>query len=246
MNKWFKLFLATALIAALVAGGGGVRPALAAPGDILYRVNAGGPLVAISGALNWGEDRVRDSVPYSTGQWNCAETQVGTSSNLTGGDTMANDSGCFTGVAGTIGDAPAELFRTYRYASEGRTLSYAFRVEGGKRYTVDLYFAEPFADHGREFSVVAEGRIPAEFANITFSAAGVPIMRSTTVKVHPDDQWLNLTWQRINGEPMVSGIQITELPPDEEPPVVSITSHEDDDVAAGTVTIMAAAETTTR
>src|SRR5690606_13045459 len=117
--------------------------------------------------------------------------------------------------------------------------SYAFPVEVGKQYQIDLYFAIPFADRDRAFDVMVEGTVPANFANIAFPAPNTPMVRSAIITAN--DQWLNLTWQPISGEPLVNGIQITELAADTTPPTVSITSPADGSTVNPPVTITASA-----
>ncbi|HLV44132.1 MAG TPA: hypothetical protein VKY39_04200, partial [Aggregatilineales bacterium] len=57
MNKWTKLLLVTILIAGLVVGMSNALPTRAAPGDVIARINAGGPAVG-----GWSEDRVTSVV----------------------------------------------------------------------------------------------------------------------------------------------------------------------------------------
>src|SRR5690606_23761545 len=137
-------------------------------------------------------------------QWDCDlpgpnDGQTGTASPyLTG---SASRSGCRPQINGSVGNAPAAVFETYRYArlqsGSTQTLSYSFPVTPGREYTINLYFAEPTYDRynqRREFDVQVDGVVPTQFRDIQLYDRYEPTWRSATVTAA--DNSLDLVWIR--------------------------------------------------
>ena len=242
MKRWMKVLLLTLLAGMVIAGLGSVLPARAADGEvILYRVNAGGNQVNVTdGGPNWGRDDAnsgRNRSPYYKGD----STQF------------------FSFGAGNLGGppqgaAPANVYRMGRQAtSRNPTIRYEFPVTPGRTYRINLYFADPRdnrdSDGDRVFDVSVDGNVPSAFDNITLvrrtgSRYHIPVMK--TAEVTATDSSLDLVWVREGQSgslyPLVSGIEIIELvPQDTTPPTVSITSPANGELVSGTVQITATA-----
>ncbi|MHA7901410.1 MAG: malectin domain-containing carbohydrate-binding protein, partial [Henriciella sp.] len=204
-------------------------------GDVLYRVNSGGPVIA---ATDDGPDWSAD-----TGDVGAAGNSPYLVSTSTGTSTYNNDSassyaGNVASAPGVSTDVPLSLFDTERYdpAAVDPQLVYQFDVgadfglQPGDQVEVRLYFAEIFtgvdAAGERVFDVDVDGVIPTEFDDVdAFAEAGagnVGIVRSYTATVDADGV-LDISF--INGvqNPAVKGIEIVfagEAAPD--PSVVSV------------------------
>lgn len=145
-------------------------PDVIEPGDIVYRINAGGPQIAAS-PIPWAADQAVNGSDAS------GPANPGTPSPYvtlpSGGDKTYGTGAAITNTTG----APNALFQTERWFPSGTangTMAWAFPVTSGD-YTVKLYFAEIFPDAGtvgtRVFDVNIEGQ-PALTDYDQFSEAG--------------------------------------------------------------------------
>jgi len=220
MKRWIKVLLLTLLAGVVIAGLGSVLPALAADGDVvLYRVNSGGPEVpAIDDGPDWDMDL-----------WN------GPSQYYTGASASVTFHDAFTG---SIGNAPNEVFKRYREISSTGTIQYAFPVEAGREYTINLYFTPHYWAQS-SFRVRVDDDYPAEFSSIVVPQDGPAMMRTATVRAD-DDGYLNIDW--VGSEGVVSAVEIIGPPPDSTPPEVEITNPVDGDIVSGVIRIEADAD----
>lgn len=186
-------------------------------GDVLYRVNTGGPLVTASDAPNpdWGIDQgiitAAGNSPYlatvSAGQ---SVFTITAGSAYPGPIDMTDPSL----PAGT----PIAIFETERYDNAPLPpMEYKFPVTTGTQIEVRLYFAELFngitAPGQRLFDVALEGVVPASMVDIdAFATAGAAgaFMRSHTLTMADDT--LNIEFINNIQNPAIKAIEIIEIP----------------------------------
>ena len=185
-------------------------------GEVLFRVNVGGPLVAATdGGPDWEQD---------TGNFGDAGNSDYLAANSTGGSTFSASSGSAHPGPVDVSDlsipagTPADIFNTERYdAASAPEMLWQFPVAAGTEVEVRLYFAELFngvdAVGERVFDVEVEGAVPVAFDDIDQIATAGPkgaFMRATTVTVS-DEGVLDL--QAIHGieNPALKGIEIVKL-----------------------------------
>ncbi|MEM6693094.1 MAG: tandem-95 repeat protein [Pseudomonadota bacterium] len=145
------------------------------PGDVLYRVNAGGNEVAATdGGPAWSQDTTANNSPFlvNAGSNNQSPNNVN--------NVNATD---ITGLAGT-GMAEAVMGRERWDKSGGDAMAYAFEVEAGTEVEVRIYLAEHFqsipdandsndASGDRVFNIAVDGVVPQPFFELDpFSLAG--------------------------------------------------------------------------
>ena len=133
---------------------------ISAPGDVLYRVNAGGAEVAANdGGPAWSADQ---SAVSANGAAQTGEPSPYLVDRGVAGDDITFGSNNPTGPGNNTTSAPDELFLTERYSTLAapNNLGYAFDVPDGE-YTVNLYFDELFfsAADERIFDVEIEGAL---------------------------------------------------------------------------------------
>lgn len=185
-------------------------------GNVLFRVNTGGPLVAASDAPNpdWGIDQgvitAAGNSPYlasvSTGQ----SVYTITAGSAYPGPVDMTDPSL---PAGT----PTAIFETERYDNTPLPpMEYKFPVATGTQVEVRLYFAELFngitGPGQRVFDVSLEGVVPASMDDLdAFATAGPAgaFMRSHSLTLLDDT--LNIEF--INGvqNPAIKGIEIIDV-----------------------------------
>ena len=171
-----------------------VNVTVGAPGDPLYRVNAGGPLVS-DAPLDWSADTTSNPSPYVV---------LGTcgSCNKTFG------SGSFTGTNTT--GAPNQIYGKERWdAPANPEMTWEFPVDAGD-YELRLYFIEAFASAAGErlFDVKVEGITVLDNYDIFVAAGGtnVPVEESITTNV--TDGSLTIEFLRDVENPKVNGLEI--------------------------------------
>lgn len=212
--------------------------AVTAPGEILFRINAGGPEVAANdGGPAWsgdqGEVANNDAVvgPSSTFlvDREIDGMTTDTSDNVTYGNNPPEGPG-----ANATG-APDALFTTERFSQQANpdNLGYAFNVENGD-YTVNLYFDELFfsAENERVFDLEIEGDLVLDDYD-TFAVNGNDTgLESFDVSV--SDGELNLEFLKTTtNNPHVAAIEIVEAEAAPDPSVVSIAAPDPDNVIEG-------------
>lgn len=171
--------------------------------SVLYRVNAGGPLIeATDGNPNWSQDLASDNSPFL--------------SNNGSNSTFGTDSAIAFNPSVPLG-TPEAIFQQERWdngsPNDGDEMEWAFDVDPGSEVEVRLYFAEIFegitsADE-RVFDVAVEGVVPSAFDNIDpFAIAGfnTGFMLSDTFTI--DDGTLNLEFLHNIENPAIKGIEI--------------------------------------
>jgi hypothetical protein len=179
-------------------------------GGVTYRVNAGGPVVpASNGLADWQVDTgfANTGNPFSTQA------------------TISADSTVPTGT-------PLALFATERFdLPEGPELSYAFPVVPGAAYEVRLYFAEIYSSAAgqRVFDVSIEGTMVLDdFDILAFVAPDVGTMRAHTLTA--GDDTLNIEFDRVVDNPVISAIEIIDLSDSNAPPTLSNPGDQSDSV----------------
>ncbi len=183
-----------------------------ATGDVLYRVNAGGPeLAAADGsAPAWSKDST------------AAVGSTNASPYLTAGDAKLYNDGIGSAYKGDVtmsstlpASVPSALFSTERYdPASPEEMAWAFPVAVNQTVEVRLFFAEIFsgvdAAGQRVFDVAVEGDVPPAFNDIDpFATAGAKgaFMRSHTLTV--TDGTLNIDFLHdVIENPAIKGIEI--------------------------------------
>ena len=170
-------------------------PDMLAPGDILYRVNAGG---AVSG--DWEEDT--DAMPSSY--------------LLAGSANIETDAASVTLDGSVPAGTPTDIFTTKRIdANQAAPLmEWDFPVTPGVELEVRMYFVEMSrcSIGNRIFDVQIEGATVIDDIDVfteAGSACNVGIMRSAIVT--PLDDTLDVDFPLVNGKPStIAGFEIVE------------------------------------
>ena len=178
----------------------------AGAGAVLYRVNAGGGVVAaVDDGPAWSADQAKVSAygaaeagansPYLVGGSGRADTTYGTA---------------FTGANAT--GAPDALFETQRFSAKSGDLglAYDFDVAPGD-YEVTLYFDETWskakAPGSRVFDVLLEGQLALDDFDIT-AAFGWNVAGTKTLAATVTDGTLDLDFLQGVQNPDVNAIEI--------------------------------------
>jgi hypothetical protein len=205
----FSVLMLVSAMGVGIIGGAGV--AQAQSGDVIERVNAGGP--SVSGTPDWAGDA--SGSQYSSGGSPYSAAQ---SSGLTASD-ITNPT-----------DAPSEVFLTERYGDH----SWSFDdVTAGTEYEVRLYFAEVYhgvatssAETGdRVFDASIEGNQVLNDYDIVAETGGAATATVETFEVTPTDGTLNVSFTTEVDNAKISAIEIVEATP--EPGVLSGPSNVD-------------------
>ncbi|MEZ4731075.1 MAG: malectin domain-containing carbohydrate-binding protein [Caldilineaceae bacterium] len=194
-----------------------------APGDVLYRVNAGGPaLPAADGSTpGWSADTLVAPSAYVT--FPVDQNRVYSTSQAILLDPAVPSA------------VPTSLFQTERWdPSNGnpnplsREMRWAFSVPAGLLVEVRLYFAEIFPPINvageRVFDVAVDGTVPPVFDNIdVFTLAGSMKGKGIVLSyVTTSDGLINLDFLHGVENPQVKGIEIVEaLPVNPSAPTVA-------------------------
>ncbi|MBY8975109.1 tandem-95 repeat protein [Rhodobacteraceae bacterium NNCM2] len=223
------------------------------PGDVLYRINAGGAEVAANdGGPAWSADQA--SVPNGSAVAGASSpflvdrgidgTTVATSDDVSYGNNSP------TGPGGNNTGAPDALFTTERYSVQENpnNIGYAFDVENGN-YTVNLYFDELFFDAVGEriFDVEIEDNLVLDDFD-TFAQAGNSndsIVRSFVTNV--DDGELNVEFLKsATNNPHLSAIEIIASEPTDSVNGISVSGGDfsSDPATPNTINLAAGGSTT--
>lgn len=200
------------------------------PGEVLHRINVGGPQVATANGSqpDWSEDTATNPSPFRVAGSNGI---FPTNGNPTGGILMTDPS--------IPPYAPAAMFGIERWdqPSEPEML-WQFPIAAGTEVEVRLYFAEIFSQANtagfRVFDVEVEGVVPANLDDIDqIAIAGFKgaFMRSTTTTVSADGT-LDIEFIHVTENPAVKGIEIIALG-DAPTREITIVSPQDGDVIVG-------------
>ncbi len=199
-----------------------LNSAVVAPGTVLYRINAGGPLTAASDAdpTDWSADQ---ATSFANGS-----AVTGTPSPYYNVTPPAQDitfGASFTGTNNT--GYPDELFATERYSTipNPDNMQWDFPVENGD-YTVHLLFAEIWTGAQtpgtRVFDVLVEGNpVLTSFDQMVaygWNTAGVE-----TISVTVTDGNLDIDFLLDTQNPSLKAIEIIRAGtfPANDPPVVT-------------------------
>lgn len=168
--------------------------------NVLYRVNAGGALVAaIDGGPDWSADD-------------------GTTNPLRNSGSAATGYGTAAGVDSTVpSTTPASIFSSERYdtgtAGDGGEMAWAFPVAAGATVKVRLYFANRYTGTStvgaRVFDVSLDGStVLDEFDAVRAAGADqTGTMREFTVT---SDGTVNIDFAHSVENPLVNGIEIIQ------------------------------------
>ncbi|WP_142858430.1 malectin domain-containing carbohydrate-binding protein [Salinigranum halophilum] len=171
--------------------------ATAAPGDVLYRINAGGGTVgSIDGKSDWAG---------------------GTSQYATGGQTSSSYDGTVTLDGSVANGTPTEVFQSERYGDQQWTFSSG--IQSGETYEVRLYFAEVYfgvseggAEGSRVFDVLLEDQpVIDDYDIIADVGTETGVMKSFTVT--PTDSAINISLSSEVDNAKISAIEIVEAEP---------------------------------
>ncbi|MFC6836476.1 malectin domain-containing carbohydrate-binding protein [Halomarina ordinaria] len=213
---------AVALVALLllssVSMSGVVTNAAAAPGDVLYRVNAGGETVdAADGGPDWVASDQSSAV-------------------ISDADEFGNYDGTVDLDGSVPSGTPTELFGTELYGD--MQWSFSDGVQSGETYEVRLYFAEIFhgvqngnGEGAREFDVAIEGETVLDDYDIVADVGPeTGVMKS--FEVTPTDGTIDVDFTTVTDNAKVSAVEIVESAP--EPNVLGAPGSVDfDEVVTG-------------
>ncbi|MEM7800077.1 MAG: tandem-95 repeat protein, partial [Chloroflexota bacterium] len=197
-------------------------------GTPLYRVNAGGPLVAaIDGSgVDWEQDQ--GAFGDANNSTYLLDLPTGTTI-FTASSGSAHPGAVDTSDASIPATTPATIFDTERYDNNGGTpdMVWQFPVTPGTDYEVRFYFAELFSGVDevgqRVASINIEGNVPAILTDIDQIAIAGPkggFMRSTIINA--GDSLLDIETVRVVQNPAFKAIEIIDLsPPPNQPPVIT-------------------------
>ncbi|MEM8827751.1 MAG: malectin domain-containing carbohydrate-binding protein [Cyanobacteria bacterium P01_G01_bin.19] len=191
------------------------------PEDVLYRINAGGPLVpAIDGGLDWAADINTSGAAGNSPYLVSAGSQ--TYNNL----IKTSHSGDVESAIGVPVTTPLAVFNTERFGTPlYPNMLWQFNVaadhglKSGDQVEVRLYFAEIFgdidADGKRVFDVAVEGVISPEFDDIDFfaevgSAGNIGSGRTTDATVSADGV-LDIEFIPSVQNPAIKAIEVVAL-----------------------------------
>jgi hypothetical protein len=184
----------TTMILLLIAILPGPQSAVAAPGDVSFRVNAGGP--QLNGTPAWTEDPGGNPSPYVS------------SSTKSSGTTSAIDISHSSLPPGT----PELMFKKNRYdPAAAPEMQWDFPLAPGN-YEVRLYFAETYAGTqaigARVFDVSIEGSTVLNDYDI-FAEVGANkgVMKSFVIT---SDNNLDIDFGHVVQNPQINGIEIVE------------------------------------
>ena len=197
-------------------------------GDIVYRVNAGGPSVtATDGGPEWNADTAGSPSPYVNVDGDNGLNTYSTQDSITLDESVPS---------GT----PTSLFQTERWDADtdGSTaddteMQWAFPAQQGESYEVRLYLAEIAFESGasslpRTFDVTAEGDTKLNDYNI-IQQYGHDTGAVETFTVTPTDGTIDLEFLHEQENPKVNAIEIVGP----EPPAPDAETAADVTVTAG-------------
>ncbi len=179
------------------------------PGAPLYRVNAGGPLIA-DAPMDWGADTNGNPSPYVT-LGTCGQCNKTFGSGSYGG---ANATG-----------APNNVFGKERWDHpDAPEMIWEFPVDAAGDYELRLYFIEAFATAAgtRIFDVRVEGITALENYDIFVAAGGKNIPVEESIIASVTDGSLTIEFVHNVENPKVNGLEVLPLSnaPTNTPPAI--------------------------
>jgi len=186
-------------------------------GDVVYRINAGGPEVAATDdGPAWSGDTTNSPSPYVNVDGDNGVQTFSTTDAITLNESVP-------------ADTPSSLFQTERWDADtdGSTaddteMQWTFPVQQGESYEVRLYLAEIAFESGssslpRTFDVTAEGDTKLNDYNI-IQQYGHDTGAVETFTVTPTDGTIDLEFLHEQENPKVSAIEIVgPEPPTPDP-----------------------------
>lgn len=185
---------------------------------ILFRVNAGGPLIS-DGAGDWEEDQTATET-HDNGAAELGTPHPFVNAQANGDWTFGRDE-AITLDASVPPGTPEDIFKRGRWdPGSAPTQQWDVPIDAGKEIEVRLYFAEQFftgidipADQGypRLFDVTIDGQLYTQFDDINIFETvgnGVGMMRSVVIV---SDGNVDIDLQNISHDPIIQGIEIIEV-----------------------------------
>ncbi|WP_435345838.1 malectin domain-containing carbohydrate-binding protein [Haloarchaeobius sp. HRN-SO-5] len=181
-------------------------------GEVVYRVNAGGPEVAAGdGGPAWSADTATSPSTYVN-----ADGDNGLDTYSTGDSITLNDS--------VPSGTPETLFQTERYdvdtagsTADDTEMQWSFDVQQGETYEVRLYFAEIFLDSSnvgtlgpRTFDVLVEGDTKLNDYNL-YEEYGHDVGVVESYEVTPSDGTIDVAFLHEQENPKISAIEIVNV-----------------------------------
>ncbi|MDS0295603.1 malectin domain-containing carbohydrate-binding protein [Halogeometricum luteum] len=192
-NRLTAVVLAVMMITSVFAGTFAFSGAVAAaPGEVLYRVNAGGGGVTGADAPEW------------SGDWQ--QYQTGNSQTYSTGDSVSLGPSVPSGT-------PAGVFQSEVYGDQQWTFSE--NIQAGQPYEVRLYFAEIYAtsDEERLFDVAVEGEQVLNDYDIHADVGhDAGVMKSYTVT--PSDGAIDVALTTVQDNAKISAVEIVSAGPE--------------------------------
>ncbi|WP_251795812.1 MULTISPECIES: malectin domain-containing carbohydrate-binding protein [unclassified Arenibacter] len=196
---------------------------------ILYRVNAGGGLIAATDAPNpdWSVDQGTFGIAGNS-QYLAAATATNGLFDQSSGSAYAGPINM--AHASLPSGTPSNMFTTERYDAEGAPeMLWQFPVDAGTEVEVRLYFAELYnqiiAAGQRVFDVSVEGSVPTTFNDIDpFAKAGALGAFMVSHRITVTDGTLDIQFIHGIENPSLKGIEILDVtgsPTSGLPPVVA-------------------------
>ncbi len=167
-------------------------------GEILYRVNAGGPgILANDGGPDWTGDTTTDPSSYTN--------ETAALSSIASWNVSSIDAS----VASSI---PVEMFATERWDQPaGHEMLWRFPVPEGTLVKVNLYFSsgyDPVGEPGeRVFNVRAHDSIVTKDFDIARSA-GHRVGTRRSFYAYSDNGYVDVWFEHVTNNPQLNGIEI--------------------------------------
>lgn len=190
-----------------------------APGQVLFRVNAGGPEIVVANDVNWSQDTGTFGAATNSDYLVQLSTGTSTYNSSAGSSYGSPDTSDPSIPAGT----PPEIFDTERYDPPSvPTMLWQFPVASGTDVEIRIYFAEIFngvdAAGQRVFDILVDGTVPTVFDDIdpfaqSGAASGFMLSYQTT-----SDGTIDLEFLAGVENPAIKGIEIVTL--SSEAPVI--------------------------
>ncbi len=192
----------TGTIQKIIATPTGYRPkAVVTGGDILYRINVGGPsLTSVDAGPNWSGDTAASPSVYGN-------------ASATGNHTYATSSAVSTSDPSIPAGTPAAVFQTERWdPAPIPEMQWDFPVDAGE-YVVELFFAEIYsgtqAVGARVFNVYVEGTLVLDKFDIYAEAGGYKgVVKSFSITA---DSNLDIDFGHVTENPALKAIQIRKI-----------------------------------
>ncbi|WP_064197442.1 MULTISPECIES: malectin domain-containing carbohydrate-binding protein [Emticicia] len=174
----------------------------------MYRVNAGGPAIGDSNGI-LTEDSNANPSPYT---------------NVTAAGSTTSTSSVTTNKT----SLPNQVFQTFRRDSQtGDDMRWNFPVYyDASWYILNLYFIESISSANRVFNILVEGNNVAPGFDIK-ALVGTKVAMKKSYYVYVSDGTLNIQFQRILDNPLVSAIEVISLGTSTPPNIRQDEPHDD-------------------